>query len=269
MANKTAIVTGCTGQDGSYMYELLRSKGYYVLITLRDVDLQKFVAITKPDEVYNFAGVSDVINPYDNVAETMAVNVGFPANILEAITKYSPHTKFFQASSCLAINNTFPYGVSKNAADNLVKQYRDNFGIYACSGIMYPHESPRRKDHFFTKKIINAVKNKQRVSVSDVSASREFGYAPEFMEAAWLMLQQDKPKDYEIGTGKPYQLIYFIEKAFTEAGIDFFDYVTIEKTIQSRAGMVSNPNPILSDLGWQSKTTIEELIKIMINENTA
>lgn len=264
MANKKAIVTGSTGQDGSYMYELLESKGYDVLTPCRNVDLQRLIAEIQPYEIYNFAGISDVIHPYDSVAETLAVNIGLPANILESITKYSPHTKFFQASSCLAIESKYPYGVSKNAADKLIKQYRQEYGIYACSGILYPHESPRRKDHFFTKKVINAIKNKEHIRVGNLNVYREFGYAPEYVEAAWLMLQQNKPKDYEIGTGELILLRHFLFFAYDKAGLSPDYFVSSTNSQKDIIGMQANTYPIFLDLGWKAKTTVEELIKIML-----
>lgn len=265
MVSKTAIVTGASGQDGSYMCELLSGKGY----TIHPIHISRVsdaIDYYKPDEFYNFAGVSDVINPFLDVAELMEVNLSTVAKILTAIEKYSPETKLFQASSCLIYGPYYPYGISKLAADALIIQYREKFGIYACSGIFYPHESPRRKNHFFSKKVINAALNKEKIKVGNLSVQRDYGYAPDYMEAAWLMLQQNKPKDYEIGRGSTIKLINFVKIVFDQVGLDYRQYIT-ENLLDFRFEpiMVANPEPIFKDLGWKAKHSVYDIIEIMLN----
>lgn len=268
MESKVAIVTGSTGQDGFYMTELLKSKGYKIIAGHLS-NIASAIEFYTPDEVYNLAAISDVINPYEDVSKVFEINTLPIARALDAITKHSPKTKFFQASSALAIQPLYPYGISKRAADELIKQYRDEFGIYACSGILFPHESPRRKDHFFTKKIVNAAINKQKISVGNLDTLREFGYAPDYMEAVWLMLQQDNPKDYQIGTGWIAPLRYFASTVFSECGLNYQAYVSEEESFfrnytVNRADII----PIKTELGWTPKHTIDDLIKIMLNERT-
>lgn len=260
----TAIVTGSTGMDGSHMVDLLNMKKYNVITVERDriENIFSFIKQNKPDEIYNFAGVSDVINPFENVAELMDINVGLPINILDAIVKYSPKTKYFQASSCLSLTPYYPYGISKRAADELIKQYRVRYNIFACSGIFYPHDSERRRDSFFLKKVVNAAVRKEKITLSNLDRWREFGYAPEYCEAAWLMLQQDNPFDYEIGTGQLYNLEYVVNKVFSACGLNWKDYITELKSPDTLQYMSANINMIP---GWNKIKNIDEIIKTMIN----
>lgn len=268
MASKRAIVTGASGQDGFYMSKLLESKGYTVH-TIHACTVSDYIDYYMPDEVYNFAGVSNVINPFLDVAEIMEVNLGTVARILTAIQTHCPETKFFQASSCLALEPTYPYGISKRAADELIKQYRDKFGLYACSGIMYPHESPRRKDYFFSKKIIKAALNKEKVTVGNLNVYRDYGYAPDYMEAAWLMLQQERPKDYVIGTGVLTSLRDFTKLVFEEMDLNYKDYV-VEDVTNARPEpiMQADISTIRRELGWYPKHDVNDLIKIMLHGET-
>lgn len=271
MVSKRAIVTGCNGQDGFYMCKLLWDKSYNVWQVGRDYinSIDEIIKTFQPDEIYNFAGVSDVINPFYNVQQIFEVNVGIPIKILDSIIHYSPKTKFFQASSCLSLKPIYPYGVSKRSADELIKQYRDKFNIYACSGIFSSHESPRRKDHFFSKRIVNAAINKEKITVGNLSGYRDYGYAPDYMEAAHLMLQQYRPKDYQIGTGQLINLKTFVDKVFKEAGLDYKDYITEDiKQQRPEIPMCADVLPIKEDLGWTPKHSIDDLIKIMLNERT-
>jgi GDPmannose 4,6-dehydratase len=266
-----AIVTGCLGQDGSYMCDLLRRKRYEVLNVYRhNIHLLKtWIKDFQPDEIYNFAGVSDVITPFDGIKEIMDVNLGIPVEILRTIAAYSPKTKFFQASSCLSLEPIYPYGVAKKAADDMISVFRSEYKIYACSGIFFPHESPRRKDHFFSKKVINAALNRKKIEVGSLDAVRDYGFAPDYMEAAWLMLQQKEPKDYQICTGHLTTLRDFVKMVFKEADLDYKKYVFEDETkVRNEKVLIGNEFPILHDLGWRAKHSVKDLIKIMLHERT-
>tara|TARA_R110000868_G_scaffold409778_1_gene696006 strand:- start:1296 stop:2255 length:960 start_codon:yes stop_codon:yes gene_type:complete len=310
---KKALITGILGQDGSFMAELLNSKGYEVHgilktftdkdrilwirnlipnIKLYDIDLinekECFGLIDKirPNEIYNFAAVSNVFNPFENLNEVYQFNSQIPCNILTSIIKIDKSIKFFQASSCLIYgkSNTTtqneetltkpinPYGVAKLYTDNMISEFRDNYGIFACSGIFFNHESERRGNLFFTKKIINnildIVEGKiDKISVGDVSTSRDMGYAPEFMEAVYLMMQNSEPKDYVIGTGKLTKLSDFVSKAFSEFNLNWEDYIEYDKSLFREIDtppLLADITNIKNDLGWEPKYGVDDIIKKMI-----
>tara|TARA_R110000868_G_scaffold295575_1_gene555898 strand:- start:261 stop:1202 length:942 start_codon:yes stop_codon:yes gene_type:complete len=312
---KKALITGVLGQDGSFMAELLKLKGYEVHgviksfddkdrimwikdlipnIKLYDINLvnekecTKLIEEIKPNEIYNFAGVSNVFNPFENLNEVYQLNAQIPCNILSSIIKIDKTIKFFQASSCLIYgkSNTViqnegtltkpinPYGVAKLYADNMVSEFRDNYGIFACSGIFFNHESERRGDLFFTKKIINnildIVEGKiDKINVGDLSTSRDMGYAPEFMEAVYLMMQNSEPKDYVIGTGKLTKLSNFVSKSFAEFDLNWEDYIEYDKSLFRKIDtppLLADITNIKNDLGWEPKYSVDDIIKKMIKK---
>lgn len=308
MANKKALITGILGQDGSYMAELLAGKGYYVhgivkpetsedrmlwlktsipnvkiwkIDILNNFHLSYVIQNSHPDEIYNFAGISNTFNAWEFIDSTTKLNSTVPQNILEIINAFNKNIKFFQASSCLIYGrdtselqneNTppkpiYPYGISKLYADNMVKEFRESFGLFACSGIFFPHESPRRGDDFFVKKITNAVKNKQKVKVGNIGLMREYGYAPEYVNAAYMMMQAPIPTDYVIGTGNPILLSEFVNKCFSYAGLDYKDYIEQDNTLFRQINiptLKADSRKISKELNWNPVVNIDELIKIMI-----
>lgn len=289
LGGRKAMITGQSGQDGYYMTQLLQSKGYEV----RRIE-RKHLAITHllfeqvekfmPDEIYNFAGVSNVFNPYADPQITIWANTEIPVRLLNIIyltqLYHDKKIKLFQASSSLVFGRTqtklqdentprepiYPYGVSKRCADDLVKMYREEKGLFAVSGIFYNHESPRRGDQFFTKKVTNAARRKEKITLGYMNSERDFGYAPDFMQAAWLMLQADKPTDYVIGTGTRTRLHQFVQMAYAQAGLNYEDYLSIDDKLPRTDGLslCANSNKIREELGWQPTHTVYEIIEKMM-----
>lgn len=286
MANKKCILVGGEGQDGFFMSKMLNAKGYSVFIVNKENVhlLHDIIEEIKPGEIYNFAGLSNVISPYENLDAIFDVNAKLPHKILESIVKINKGIKFFQASSSLifgrdksgfqneqtSFNPIYPYGAAKLYAQNIVREYREAFGVFACSGILFNHESERRGDHFFSRKVCKAAAIKTKVNVGSLSAYRDYGYAPDYVEAAHLMLHANTPKDYVIGTGVLTSLTDFAKKAFGYVGLDYKDYVICDETLVRpndtnilRADIAA----IKNDLGWEPKTNINELIKKIIEHD--
>lgn len=282
MANKKAIIVGIDGMDGGYLSELLFDKGYEVFgVTKRNVKhLSRIIADELPDEIYNFAGVSDVFSPFERLDEIFEVNGRLPQRILETILSVNKNIKFFQASSCLIFgrdksglqneqtpfNPLYAYGAAKLYAQNIVREFRETYGIHACSGIFFNHESERRKEHFFSRKICKAAATKTKITVGNLDAYRDYGYAKEYVEAAHLMLQTKEPKDYVIGTGDVISLRDFAKKAFEYVGLDYRDYVTETEVRKIDTEILrADITAIKNDLGWYPKINAESLIKIMVD----
>lgn len=288
MANKKAIVWGASGQDGSFMCDLLESIGYtvYGILNKEPRHIIDIIWFYKPDEIYNFAGISNVINPYEQLDEIFEVNAKLPQQILETIVKVDKKIKFFQASSSLMFgrdesrsqneltpfNPIYPYGCAKLYAHNMVNEFRKTFGLFACSGIFFNHESERRKEHFFSRKICKAAATKTKVTVGNLDALRDFGYAKDYMEAAYLMMQEIEPKDYVIGTGRLISMREFAKRAFEHVGLDYRDYVIEDESLKRKNDtnvLCADATKIELDLGWKAKTSIDEMIKIMIEHDRA
>lgn len=310
MQKKRAIVTGVTGQDGYYMAELLLKKGYEVYGTIRHnqdkgktnsdfskvilcpIDLlnksevKALVEFTKPDEIYNFAAVSNVFDPWKDMDQTFDINIKIPTYILEAINSRSPETKFLQASSSLVFGRgesgpkneftprdpIYPYGVSKNMVDNLIKEARLTFGTKACSAIFFNHESPRRGDSFFSKKIAKAavdIKNGvlHSIPVGKITTYRDYGYAQDYMEAAFLMLRRVNPTDYIIGTGNLIMMCDYIQKCFDYVGLNYDNHVYVDNELyrdNDTSTLKADISKIKHDLGWEPKTNIDGLVEVMM-----
>lgn len=286
MSNKKAIVTGADGQDGSFMVELLEAKGYTVFKIVRDNlrYLPTHIRDFEPDEIYNFAGISQVISPFTNLAEVNEINAQLPAEILQSIYVWDKNIRFFQASSSLIFgrdtgtyqneqtpfNPIYPYGAAKLYAHNMVREYRENFGMFAVNGILFPHESERRKEHFFSRKITRAAARKEQVIVGTLQGARDYGYAGDYVKAAWMMLQAEVPKDYVIGTGQQTDLTDFAKYAFLYSGLDYRKYVQIvesEKRKNDTRCLLADYSAINKDLGWEPTTTISEMIQKMIQHD--
>lgn len=306
-----ALILGCLGQDGSYMTELLASKGYevygiikpgtqahriewlkslapiktYSIDILEKEELYNLIQFVRPDEIYNFAGVSNVFDPWENLDFIYELNARVPQYIMECILKIDKGIKFFQASSCLVFgkdesgsqseatprNPIHPYGITKLYADNLVKEFRETFGLNCRSGIFFNHESPRRGLDFFTKKITTQVKEikagtRERIKVGDLSAVRDYGYAPDFMEAAHLTMQSD-PTDYVIGTGQTISMMEFLTNCIFFAGLEPYGFIDIDKSLYRKSDtslLVADTAKIHHLLGWRPKHNIDDIIKIMM-----
>jgi GDPmannose 4,6-dehydratase len=310
--SKTALITGITGQDGSYLAELLLEKGYDVHGMVRRASTEKFDRIehlrdritlhqgdlldhrsltdtlraSAPDEIYNLAAMSFVAVSWIQptlTAEFTGVGV---TRVLEAMREVCPEARFYQASSSEMFGKVLevpqtestpfyprsPYGVAKAYGHFITVNYRESYNLHATSGILFNHESPRRGLEFVTRKITwhaAAIKHGQakELSLGNLDAERDWGYAKDYVEAMWLMLQQDKADDYVIATGKTNTVRQCVEIAFDEAGIDDWEkYVKIDPRFLRPAEvdqLIGSPAKAKADLGWEPQTTFEELIRLM------
>lgn len=261
---KTALITGVTGQDGSYLAELLLKNGYKVyglnrrkaLSGMKNIEhildkieivegelseenrLNKIIRDIQPDEIYNLAAQSFVPYSWTNPLYTCNVNALGVLMILEAIRIYSPNTKFYQASSSEIFGKVIeipqnemtyhyprsPYGCSKSFSFNITRNYRESYGMFAVNGVLFNHESERRGLQFVTRKITNSIAKiylglQDKLVLGNLDAKRDWGYAPDYVKAMWMMLQYDKPDDYVIATGEEHSVREFTELAFKEIGI--------------------------------------------------
>ncbi|MEK9207444.1 MAG: GDP-mannose 4,6-dehydratase [Patescibacteria group bacterium] len=309
---KKALVTGCTGQDGSYLCELLLSKGYEVHGFVRHTsqnsekniekirnkiklvwgDLSDYGSIFSVvnegqyDEIYNLGALAHVGVSFREMEYAMDVTGVAPMKFLEAIRLSSPHTKFYQASSSEQFGGSkdtpynehtpflpnSPYAIAKVAAHNAIRMYREAYGLHASAGIFFNHESERRPTDFVTRKITTAVakivKGKQdKLRLGNIEAWRDWGYSPEYMEAIWLIMQQEKPDDYCVCTGEVHQVKDFIRESFKIAGIENWEeYVEFDKKQLRPLDvdiMHGNNSKIKEKLGWEPKIKFAELVKIM------
>jgi GDPmannose 4,6-dehydratase len=321
---KKALITGITGQDGSYLAELLLSKGYEVHGLIRRAssfnterlepiykdphrsdarlflhygDLADSIVVStligdiKPDEIYNLAAQSHVRVSFDIPEYTGDVTAVGATRILEAVRKTAPKTRFYQASSSEMFGliqerpqrettkfyPRSPYGAAKVYSYWMTVNYRESYGIHASNGILFNHESPRRGETFVTRKITRAVARikagvQKRLFLGNLEAKRDWGYAPEYVEAMWLMLQQDQPDDYVIATGETHSVREFLELSFDLAGLDWQQYVHIDPHYYRPAEvdvLIGDASKAKKQLGWMPKTTFPELVRIMTEADSA
>ena len=309
---KKAVITGITGQDGSYLAELLLDKEYDVIgmarrssssnferikhleneITIEYGDLADQTSINrildkyKPNEVYNLAAQSFVKTSFDQPILTSDITGIGATRVLEAIKTICPKARFYQASSSEMFgkvqttpqneNTKFyprsPYGTAKAYAHHMTVNYRESYNIFACSGILFNHESPRRGKEFVTQKIINgavSIKNQRskNINLGNLESIRDWGYAKDYCVAMWLMLQQDEPDDYVIGTGKTNSVKNFCDISFKILNLNYEDHVVVDENYFRPAEvdlLVADASKAKLKLGWEPKTNLEELINIMI-----
>jgi GDPmannose 4,6-dehydratase len=311
----SALITGITGQDGSYLAELLLEKGYDVHGMVRRASTEKFERIdhlkdritlhqadllderslrdalraAKPDEVYNLAAMSFVAVSWIQptlTAEFTGVSV---TRMLEAVRESCPEARFYQASSSEMFGKVLetpqtettpfyprsPYGVAKVYGHHITVNYRESYDLFATSGILFNHESPRRGLEFVTRKITwhaAAIKAGKRdeLALGNLDAKRDWGFAKDYVEAMWLMLQHDKPDDFVIATGETNTVRRCVEIAFDEAGLDWEKYVRLDPAFLRPAEvdlLVGDPSKAKRDLGWEPTTTFEELIRLMVRSD--
>ena len=311
----SALITGITGQDGSYLAELLLEKGYEVHGMVRRASTEKFERLehlrdritlhqadllderslidalraAKPDEVYNLAAMSFVAVSWIQptlTAEFTGVGV---TRMLEALREAAPEARFYQASSSEMFGKVretpqtettpfyprSPYGVAKAYGHHITVNYRESYDLFASSGILFNHESPRRGLEFVTRKITwhaAAIKHGQRdgVKLGNLDARRDWGYAKDYVEAMWLMLQQDVPDDFVIATGETHSVRRCVEVAFDEAGIPWEEHVELDPQFLRPAEvdlLVGDPSKAKRELGWEPKTSFEELIRLMVRSD--
>ncbi len=317
---KKAIISGITGQDGSYMAELLLSKGYEVHGIMRRLSsfatgridhlihsnpnihihygdltdgpfLSGLISDVQADEFYNLGAMSQVKVSFEVPHYTLETNTVGVLNVLEAIRKLSPQTKFYQASSSEMFGvpgvpapyneNTpmmpqSPYGVAKLAAYHLTRQYRDGYGLFATTGILFNHESPRRGGTFVTKKITQAVariKNGLQTSLvlGNLDAKRDWGWSPEFVEAIYLLMQQDKPGVFVVATGETHTIQEFVEEAFLYVGLNWKDYVKIDDKYKrpNEVPLLLGDASKIKQLGWEPKMKFQDIVHAMIDYDMA
>jgi GDPmannose 4,6-dehydratase len=309
---RSALITGVTGQDGSYLAELLLAKGYEVHGMVRRASTEKFDRIehlreritlhqgdlldqrslvdalraARPDEVYNLAAMSFVAVSWIQptlTAEFTGVGV---TRMLEAMREVCPQARFYQASSSEMFGKVLevpqtettpfyprsPYGVAKAYGHFITVNYRESYDLHATSGILFNHESPRRGREFVTRKITwhaAAIRHglAKEVRLGNLDAERDWGYAKDYVEAMWLMLQQDTPEDYVIATNTSHSVRECCEVAFDEAGLgEFTKYVTIDPSFARPAEvdhLIGDSAKAERDLGWKPQTSFEELIRLM------
>lgn len=304
---KRALITGISGQDGSYLTEILLEKGYEVHGTVRrsstyplgneriehlrskiqlhyadmtdPFSLLWAIKNSKPHEIYNLAAQSHVQVSWETPLYTaQTVGIGF-LNLLESVRVLGLNTKIYQASTSelydglsrkkytekSRMNPVSPYGSAKLYAYQIGKNYRDAYGMFICNGILFNHESPRRGNNFVTKKIINEAKT-GTVKLGNIEARRDWGYAPEYMMAAWLMLQQNTPDDYVIATGKTTSVKEFVALTEKEMGVKL--KIIIDKEYIRPLDvpyLVGDSKKARSILGWKNNIDVEKLVKLMVN----
>jgi GDPmannose 4,6-dehydratase len=314
---RKALITGITGQDGSYLAELLLSKGYRVygllrrtsaehyprLATVRDriemvagdlVDgpsLDRAVKDIQPNEIYNLAAMSFVPTSWEQPALTTEVNAKGVLRLLEAVRRFCPTARLFQASTSEMFGKVqetpqrestpfhprSPYGVAKVYAHYLTVNYRESYGLFACSGIMFNHESPRRGLEFVTRKITRGVASiklglTSALSLGNLSARRDWGFAGDTVRAMWLMLQHDQADDFVVGTGENHSVEEFVDAAFAHAGLDWRDHVVIDPKFYRPAEvdiLLSDPAKARRVLGWQPEVSFVELVRRMVDGDLA
>ncbi len=313
----TALVTGITGQDGSYLAELLLAKGYKVIgvarrsstvtserikhllddITIVQGDLHdqgsllSFLEEYKPDEVYNLAAQSFVPTSWNQPALTGDVTALGVTRLLEAIRFVNPKIKMYQASSSEMFGKVVevpqteatpfyprsPYGVAKVYGHWITVNYRESFNIFAVSGILFNHESPRRGLEFVTRKISDGVAKiklglSKDLHLGNLEARRDWGFAGDYVQAMWLMMQQDHPDNYVVGTGETHSVREFCEIAFGYVGLDYNDYVVKDDRFFRPAEvdlLVSDPSKASSRLGWKPSMNFPDLVKMMVDSDLA
>lgn len=314
MRVRRALITGITGQDGSYLAEFLLSKGYEVFGLVRKTtqpnypnikhifsditlvygdmtdgeSLEKAIRVSAPDEIYNLAAQSHVQQSFERPIYTSEVTGLGAFKLLESVRLANPKIRFYQASSSEMFGNSqapqneqtgfnprSPYAAAKAVAHYAVKNYREAYGMFCVSGICFNHESPRRGEEFVTRKITKAAARikhglQSELRLGNLLARRDWGFAGDYVEAMWLMLQNDKPEDFVIGTGNAYSVLELLGAAFGLLNLDLHKYVMVDKAFERPAEvswLQADISLIKSRLGWQPKTDFQTLVKMMVESD--
>jgi len=310
---KRALITGITGQDGSYLAELLLEKGYEVVgmmrrssapnlwriqhivdrITLKPADLLDQLSLlqlideVRPHELYNLAAMSFVPASWDQPMLTGEFNAQGVTRVLDAVRRVDPSIKFYQASSSEMFGKVrevpqteltpfyprSPYGVSKVFAHYITVNYRESYNLFAVSGMLFNHESPRRGLEFVTRKVTDGVARikyglADTLSVGNLDAHRDWGFAGDYVRAMWLMLQQDRPDDYVIATGVSHSVRELIEIAFGHAGLDWEKYVRVDSALLRPAEvehLLGDASKAKAELGWTPDVDFKRLVQMMVD----
>lgn len=314
---KTALITGITGQDGSYLAEFLLERGYRVVgmvrrsstenferieclqekIELRQADLLDQLSLidliddVQPDEVYNLAAQSFVPTSWEQPVLTGEFTALGVTRMLEAIRLLNRKIRFYQASSSEMFGKVAetpqnektpfyprsPYGVAKVYGHFITVNYRESYDLFACSGILFNHESPRRGREFVTRKVSHQVARikhglEDELNLGNLQATRDWGYAGDYVKAMWLMLQQDSPDDYVVGTGESHSVQELVEIAFTHAELDWEKYVKVDPSLIRPAEvdhLVADPSKAKEKLKWDATVSFEDLVKMMVDADIA
>jgi GDPmannose 4,6-dehydratase len=316
---RKALITGCTGQDGSYLTELLLEKGYEVhglkrrassfntdrvdhiyqdfhqagtrfLLHYADLSdggsLATLLYDLRPDEVYNLAAQSHVKVSFEIPEFTTDVVAAGTLRLLEATRRTGVKCRFYQASSSEMFGSSpppqsegtvfrprSPYACAKLFGHNITVNYRESYGLHASSGILFNHESPRRGETFVTRKITRAVAHikqgiQQKLYLGNLEARRDWGYAPDYVRAMWLMLQQDSPDDFVVGTGEAHSVREFVEIAFAHAGLDWKEHVEVDNRYFRPAevdSLCADASKAQRVLGWEPTVTFDRLVRMMVD----
>ena len=318
MMKKRALITGITGQDGSYLAERLLEKGYSVYGLVRRVafedeshrmhriasilddvelipgSLESFPSLynairtSQPHEVYHLAAQSYVSNSFEDEFSTINTNINGTHNMLAVCRDLVPECRFYFAGTSemfgradeipqtetTRFHPSSAYGISKVAGFELTRNYRENYNMFACSGILYNHESPRRGFEFVTRKITSHVAKikyglTDKLELGNLDAKRDWGHAKEYMEAVWQMLQEEHPKDYVICTGQLHTVRDFCREAFQYAGMDYKNYVVTNPKFfrKENSILIGNAEQAKNAFGWQSKITFRDLVRGMVDND--
>tara|TARA_B100000427_G_C15440976_1_gene565148 strand:- start:145 stop:1128 length:984 start_codon:yes stop_codon:yes gene_type:complete len=316
---KTALITGITGQDGSYLAEFLLKKGYKVHGIVRRVALEdethrlwrirkilndiqlhaaslesysslfKIIHKIKPNEVYHLAAQSYVTYSFEDEFSTFNSNINGTHYVLSAVKEFASDIKFYFAASSEMFGkvketpqteNTgfYPrsaYGISKLTGYYLVRNYREAYNLFASNGILFNHESPRRGFEFVTRKISHSVARikkglQKKIKLGNIKSKRDWGHAQDYVEAMWLMLQQEKPEDYVVGTGIAHTVENFAEKAFKHVGLNFKDHLVVDNNLLRPSevdSLLANYTKAKKDLKWEPKITFNDLVSDMVESD--
>ncbi len=311
---KRALITGITGQDGSYLAELLLEQGYDVYGMVRRASVDKFERIDhllkdkkiklvqgdlldqyslislikdiRPHEIYNLAAQSFVPTSWNQPVLTSEFTALGVTRVLESIRIVDPEIKFYQASSSEMFGKVrevpqsedtpfyprSPYGVAKAYGHYITVNYRESYNLFACSGILFNHESPRRGMEFVTRKVTDGAARiklglEKELRLGNLDARRDWGFAGDYVRAMWLMLQQDTPDDYVVATGKAYSVEQLVDAAFTAVDLDWKKYVVIDQKFVRPAEvdlLIGDPSKAKKVLGWEPKVTFEQMVEMMV-----
>ena len=312
---RKALITGITGQDGSHLAELLLSKGYQVHGMVRQASIDRHdrighligqvrllegdlldsaslahcIDVAQPDEIYNLAAMSFVPTSWKQPVLTAEFTALGVTRMLEAIRQGKPDARFYQASSSemfgkvhevpqresTPLHPRSPYGVAKCYGHYITMNYRESYGLFACSGILFNHEGPRRGLEFVTRKITHAVAAiklglQSELRLGNTAAKRDWGYAGDYVRAMWMMLQQPEADDFVIGTGEMHTVQEFVEIACDRAGVDWKKHLVIDPKFYRPAEvdqLLSDPTKAAQTLGWKPQVSFEELVHMMVDED--
>ena len=316
---KKALITGITGQDGSYLAELLLEKGYEVhgiirrvafedpghrlfrirhildRVTLHPGSMESYASIfnivekVKPDECYHLAAQSFVFDSFDDAFSTFNSNINGTLSILSVIKEKAPSCRLYFAATSEMFGKVretpqtedtpfyprSPYGITKVAGFDLVRNFRESYDLFACSGILFNHESPRRGFEFVTRKITSSVAKikaglEKELRLGNLDAKRDWGYAKDYVRAMWLMLQQDEPDDYVIASNETHSVKEFVEIAFGCAGLNWDDHVVIDQMFYRPAEVMllqGDYTKAKEKLGWEPTVKFETLVQMMMEED--